>query len=144
MCIDGDSKELDEEQTSRFRSSVLESCKGTRTQKRKIVETIIETSKALSVTERRVRSDESESHQEEVKKPEEQASAVTQTAEFPESALTTADSPHDGREEEIAKFGGDTIRNVSIVNNLNATSEGLWLGGNKNRVTSTDEMRAEH
>ena len=66
MCIDGDSKELDEEQTSRFTSSVLESCKGTRTQKRKIVETIIETSKALSVTERRVRSDESESHQEEV------------------------------------------------------------------------------
>ena len=50
----------------------------------------------------------------------------------------------DGREEEIAKFGGDTVRNVSIVNNLNATSEGLWLGGNKNRVTSTDEMRAEH
>ena len=144
MCIDGDSKELDEEQTSRFRSSVLESCKGTRTQKRKIVETIIETSKALSVTERRVRSDESESYQEEVKKPEEQASAVTQTAEFPESALTTADSPHDGRVEEIAKFGGDTIRNVSIVNNLNATSEGLWLEGNKNRVTSTDEMRAEH
>ena len=144
MCIDGDSKELDEEQTSRFRSSVLESCKGTRIQKRKIVETIIETSKALSGTERRVRSDESESHQEEVKKPEEQASAVTQTAEFPESALTTADSPHDGREEEIAKFGGDTVRNVSIVNNLNATSEGLWLGGNKNRVTSTDEMRAEH
>ena len=144
MCIDGDSEELDEEQTSRFRSSVLESCKGTRTQKRKIVETIIETSKALSVTERRLRSDELESHQEEVKKPEEQASAVTQTAEFPESALTTADSPHDGREEEIAKFGGDIIRNVSIVNNLNATSEGLWLGGNKNRVTSTDEMRAEH
>ena len=96
------------------------------------------------MTERRVRSDESESHHEEVKKPEEQASAVTQTAEFPESALTTADSPHDGREEEIAKFGGDTIRNVSIVNILNATSEGLWLGGNKNRVTSTDEMRAEH
>ena len=28
MCIDGDSEELDEEQTSRFRSSVLESCKG--------------------------------------------------------------------------------------------------------------------
>ena len=71
MCIDGDSKELDEEQTSRFRSSVLESCKGTWTQKRKISETIIETSKALSVTERRVRSDESESHHEEVKKPEE-------------------------------------------------------------------------
>ena len=125
MCIDGDSKELDEEQTSRFRSSVLQSCKGTRTQKRKIVETIIETYKTLSVTERRVRSDESESHQEELKKLEEQASAVTQTAEFPESALTTADSLHDGREEEIAKFGGDTIRNVSIVNNLNATSEGL-------------------
>ena len=115
-----------------------------RTQKRKVVEAIVETSKALTVTERRVRSDESESHQEEVKKPEEQASAVTQTAEFPESALTTADSPHDGREEEIAKFGGDTIRNVSIVNNLKATSEGFWLGGNKNRVTSTDEMRAEH
>ena len=93
-CIDGDSEELDEEHTSRFRSSELESCKGTRTQKRKVVETIIETSKALSVTERRVRSDELESHQEEVKKPEEQASAVTQTAEFPGSALTTADSPH--------------------------------------------------
>ena len=54
MCIDGDSEELDEEQTSRFRSSVLEFCKGTLTQKRKIVETIIETSKALSVIERRV------------------------------------------------------------------------------------------
>ena len=55
----------------------------------------------------------------------------------------------DGREEEMAKFGGDTIRketvfrNVSIVNNLNATSEGFWLGGNKDRVTRTDEMRAE-
>ena len=43
--------------------------------------------------ERRVRSDVSESHQEEVKKPEEQASVVTQTAEFPESASTTVDSP---------------------------------------------------
>ena len=56
----------------------------------------------------------------------------------------------DGREEEIAKFGGETtrmetvFRNVSIVNNLNATSEGFWLGGNKNRVTRTDEMRAEY
>ena len=66
--------------------------KRTRTQKRKVVEAIVETSKALSVTERRVRSDESESHQEEVKKPEEQASVVTQTAEFPESASTTVDS----------------------------------------------------
>ena len=47
----------------------------------------------LTVTERRVRSDVSESHQEEVKKPEEQASVVTQTAEFPESASTTVDSP---------------------------------------------------
>ena len=52
------------------------------------------------------------------------------------------------REEEIAKFGGDTIRketvfrNVSIVNNLKATSEGFWLGGNKNRVTRMDEVRA--
>ena len=91
-CIDGESEELDEEQTSRFRSSVLESRKRTRTQKRKVVETIVETSKALTVTERSVRGDVSESHQEEVKKPEEQASAVTQTAEFPESALTTADS----------------------------------------------------
>ena len=56
----------------------------------------------------------------------------------------------DGREEEIAKFDGDTIRketvfrNVSIVNNLKATSEGFWLGGNKNRVTRTDEMRTEY
>ena len=56
----------------------------------------------------------------------------------------------DGREEEIAKFDGDTIRketvfrNVSIVNNLKATSEGFWLGGNKNRVTRTDEMCAEY
>ena len=131
-CIDGDSKGLDEEQTSRFRSSVLESRKRTRTQKRKVVEAIVETSKALTVTERRVRSDVSESHQEEVKKPEEQASAVTQTAEFPESASTTADS-HRGElrsmcAREIAKFDGDTIRkemvfrNVSIVNNLKATS----------------------
>ena len=55
----------------------------------------------------------------------------------------------DGREEEIAKFGGDTIRketvfrNVNIITNLNATSEGFWLGGNKNRVTRTGELRAE-
>ena len=64
----------------------------------------------LTVTERSVRGDVSESHQEEVKKPEEQASAVTQTAEFPESALTTADSLRgrvevnvckDGREEKL-------------------------------------------
>ena len=72
---------------------MLESRKGTRTQKRKVVEAIVETSKALRVTERRVRGDVSESHQEEVKKPEEQASAVTQTAEFPELASSTADSP---------------------------------------------------
>ena len=38
-------------------TSCLSPAKGQRTQKRKIVETIIETSKALSVTERRVRSD---------------------------------------------------------------------------------------
>ena len=50
----------------------------------------------------------------------------------------------------MAKFDGDTIRketvfrNVSIVNNLKATSEGFWLGGNKNRVTLMDEMRAEY
>ena len=69
--------------------------KRTRTQKRKVVETIVETSKVLTVTERRVRSDVSESHQEEVKKPEEQASVVTQTAQFPESASTTVDSPRD-------------------------------------------------
>ena len=58
----------------------------------------------------------------------------------------------DDREEEIAnaKFDGDTIRketvfrNVSIVNNLKATSEGFWLGVNKNRVTHMDEMRAEY
>ena len=67
--------------------------KGTRTQKRKVVEAIVETSKALTVTERRVRSDVSELHQEEVRKPEERASAVTETAEFPETASTTADSP---------------------------------------------------
>ena len=85
-CIDGVSVELDGEQTSSFRSSVIESRKRTRTQKGKVVKAIVETSKALTVTERRVRSDVSESHQEEVKKPEEQASVVTQTAEFPESA----------------------------------------------------------
>ena len=92
-CIDGDSEELDEEQTSSFRSSVLESRKETRTQNRKVVEAIVETYKALTVTERRVRSDVSKSRQEEVKKPVEQASMVTQTAEFQETALTTADSP---------------------------------------------------
>ena len=62
----------------------------------------------------RVRSDVSGSHQEEVKKPEEQASVVTQTAEFPESASTTVDSPRqvevnvckDDHQEKIAKFGG--------------------------------------
>ena len=48
--------------------------------KGKVVKAIVETSTALTVTERRVRSDVSESHQEEVKKPEEQASVVTQTA----------------------------------------------------------------
>ena len=72
---------------------MIESRKGTRTQKGKVVEAIVDTSKALTVTERRVRSDVSESHQEEVKKLEEQASVVTQTAEFPESASTTVDSP---------------------------------------------------
>ena len=81
---------MDEEQTSMFRSSVLEPRKGTRTQKRKVVEAFVETSKALTVTERRVRGDVSESHQEEVKKLEEQASAVTQTAEFPESASSAS------------------------------------------------------
>ena len=56
----------------------------------------------------------------------------------------------DDREEEMAKFDGDTIRketvfrNVSIVNNLKATSEGFWLGRNTNRVTRTDEMRTEY
>ena len=79
--------------TSRFRSSVLESRNGTLTQKGKVVEAIVETSKALTVTERRVRSDVSESRQEEVKKPEVQASVVTQTAEFPESVSMTVDSP---------------------------------------------------
>ena len=66
------------------------------------------------MTERRVRSDVSESHQEEVKKPEEQASVVTQTAEFPESTSITVDSPRGKlrstcarmtHEEKIAKFG---------------------------------------
>ena len=53
----------------------------------------------------------------------------------------------DDHEEEMTKFDGDIIRketvfrNVSIVNNWKATSEGFWLGGNKNRVTRTDEMR---
>ena len=82
-CVDGDSEELDEEQTSRFRSSVLESRKGTRTQKRKVVEAIVETST-------RVRNDVSKSRQEEVKK---QTSVVTQTAEVQETASTTGDSP---------------------------------------------------
>ena len=91
-CIDGDRVESDGEQTSRFRFSVIESRKGSRTQKGKVVEAIVETSKEVTVTERRVRSDVSESHQEEVKKPEEQASVVTQTAEFPDSTPTTVDS----------------------------------------------------
>ena len=71
------SEELDEEQTSRIKSSVLESRKGIRTLKGKVVETIVETSESLTVTEQRVRGDVSESHQQEVKKAEEQASAVT-------------------------------------------------------------------
>ena len=56
----------------------------------------------------------------------------------------------DDREEVIAKFDGDTIkketvfRNVSIVNNLKATSEGFGYGGNRNRVTRTSEMRTEY
>ena len=93
-----------------------------------------------------------------MKKPEEQASAVTQTAEFPESALTTADSPRGELRSMCARMAArrklrssvettrmETVfRNVSIVNNLKATSEGFWLGGNKNRVTRTDEMRAEY
>ena len=92
-CIDGHSDELDQEQTSMVRSSVQESRKKTRTQKREVVEAIVETSKALTVTERRVRGDVSESHQNDVKKHVEQASAVTQTAEFPETVSTTAKSP---------------------------------------------------
>ena len=52
-------------------------------------------------------------------------------------------------EEEMAKFDGDTIRketvfkNVSIVNILKATSEGFWLGRNKNRVTRMDAMQEQ-
>ena len=46
----------------------------------------------------------------------------------------------DDREEEIAKFDGDTIRK----DNLKATSEGFWLRGNKNRVTRMDEMRGKY
>ena len=68
-----------------------------------------------------------------MKKSEAQASAVTQTAEFPETASSTAGSPRGELrsmcarmtdEEEMAKFDGDTIRketvfrNVSIVNNF--------------------------
>ena len=151
-CIDGDSEELDEEQTSRFRSSVLESRKGTRTQKRKVVEAIVETSKALTVTERRVRGDVTESHQDEVKKAEEQASAVTQTAEFPESASSTADSPRGELRSMCARRprGGNCevrwrhYQEGDGVQDLKATSEGFWLGGNKNRVTRTDEMRTEY
>ena len=58
----------------------------------------------------------------------------------------------DDHEEEIAKFDGDTVKMVmvneestflSTVNNVKATSKGFWLGGNKDRVTRTDETRAE-
>ena len=88
------------------------------------------------MTERRVRSDVSESHQEEVKKPEEQASVVTQTAEFPESASTTVDSPR-GKlrsmcarmttRRKIAKFGGGTIKKVmNWHENSSADLEEKW------------------
>ena len=33
---------------------------------------------------------------------------------------------------------------LGTVNNSTATSEGSWLGGNKDRVTRTDEIRAEY
>ena len=62
----------------------------------------------MTVTERRVRSDVSESHQEEVKKPEEQAS-VTQIAEFPESASTTVPT----RQVEV-RFGREVVRRPSV------------------------------
>ena len=127
--IDGDSEELDEEQTSRFRSSVLESWKGTRTHKWKVVEAIVETSKALSVTERRVRSDESESHQEEVKKPEEQASAVKKTTEFPETVSTTANSPRGELRSMCARMTARRkLRMQSSVETLSGRRRcsGMW------------------
>ena len=59
----------------------------------------------------------------------------------------------DDYEEEIAKIDGDTVKKemvnehstfLSTVNNLQATSEGFWFGGNKDRATRTDEMRAAY
>ena len=55
----------------------------------------------------------------------------------------------DDNEEEIAQFDGETVKKVMIneastflstVNNLKAPPERFWLGGDKYRVTRTDEI----
>ena len=55
----------------------------------------------------------------------------------------------DDNEEEIAQFDGEIVKKVMIndastflstVNNLKVPQEGFWLGGDKYRVTRTDEI----
>ena len=75
------------------------------------------------MTVRRVRGDVSESHQEEVKKLEEQASVVRQTAKVPRDGVDNSGLASWGvevnvckgdHEEEIAKFDEDTIRKETV------------------------------
>ena len=69
--------------------------KRARTQKGKVVKTIVETSNVLTVIERRVRSDVSESHQEEVKKSEEQASVKWRNLQSSQSRRRRQWIPHE-------------------------------------------------
>ena len=55
----------------------------------------------------------------------------------------------DDHEEEIAQFDGEIVKKMiindasnflSTVKNLKVQPEGFWLGGNKNRVTRTDDV----
>ena len=88
--------------------------------RREVVEAVVETFQALTETERRVRSDVSELHQEEVKKPGSERVRWTETAELvpivsvDNSGLASWEVEvnvcKDDREVEIAKFDGDTIR----------------------------------
>eukprot|EP00450_Noctiluca_scintillans_P039645 CAMPEP_0194477128 /NCGR_PEP_ID=MMETSP0253-20130528/900_1 /TAXON_ID=2966 /ORGANISM="Noctiluca scintillans" /LENGTH=163 /DNA_ID=CAMNT_0039316055 /DNA_START=62 /DNA_END=553 /DNA_ORIENTATION=+ len=54
----------------------------------------------------------------------------------------------DDHEEDILQADGETVKKVtvneastllSVVTNLKAPAEGFWLGGNKYRITRTDE-----
>ena len=76
-----------------------------------------------------------------MKKHKEQASAVTETAEFPETGRLPK---FDGTVNKVMVNEEWNFIFLSTHNSVKATTEGFWLGGNKDRVTRTDEMRAEY